>query len=187
MAQALDTIFERFKSNVVKWLNFVADSIDDLNDLKLTTFKSDDIALAISMLNALYDESPEMVMYHFINGHMHWEMIAKRDLKFVTEEIPKIYGKTAIDVDAITEIPKVYLKLKKSGYKGNKDEDSWPVNNEDMEQQWKFFNAMTIWACRFIKHRRSLPDIKQNEDIDKTIKKIDLEKYEKLFDVKYDY
>lgn len=185
MDKKQSVILERFSNNVIKWLELIQSTIEDLNDQEITKVTGNNIETAIVILKKLYKESAGDIMEHFVKGHIHWDMIHKRDLKFVIEEIPKIYGKTQIDIDAITEIPKVYLRMKKEGnYEGKTDETTWPVNQEDMDAQWKYFDAMIIWACRYIKHRQTL---KTNDAIDGIIKNINLAKYEKLFNVTYDY
>ena len=169
----------KFKVNIIKWLDLIGNTLNDLRDEELTERDSTSMKAAIAIVELM---KSEVLIHHFIRGHAHWDMIAKRDLKFVTEEIPKIYGKEAIDVDSITEPPKIYLKLQKDGYKGSKKEADWPINSEDINQQWKLFDAFAVLACRYIKARLTHPP-KVLEEIDSIIKQIDLPKYEKLFKV----
>ncbi|CAK7994889.1 Hypothetical protein POVR1_LOCUS407 [uncultured virus] len=173
---------EKFRNNTLAWFELIGSMLDDLNAVGLTGYDSAPISSASAAISLMKGEK---LIAYFIAGHDHWDKIANRDLKFVTEEIPKIYGKATIDVKAIVEPAKVYLAIKTKGnYKGSAKEDDWPVNSQDMERQWKYFDAMVNLSCRYGANRKNYPP-RIPEDVDKHIKEIDFAKYGKLFNIKY--
>lgn len=173
---------DKFMNNTKSWLEHVGNLLDDLNAAGLTKYDSSPIESATAVMSLM---KKEKLISFFIAGHEYWEMIAKRDITFVTNEIPKIYGKATVDVKAIVEPAKVYLTLKNKGvYNKSKDEAEWPINDEDITRQWKLFDAMVNLSCRYAHGRKNNPP-KVLEEVDYHIKAIDLAKYGAMFKVTY--
>ena len=173
---------DKFRNNTISWFKLIGSMLDDLNAVNLTEYDSAPIESAIGGIGLL--KSSKLIAY-FIAGHAYWDMIAKRDLKFVTEEIPKIYGKATIDVKAVVEPAVVYLALKNKGvYNKSRNEEDWPVNGQDMESQWKYFDAMVNLSYRYALNRKNHPPAVL-EVVDQHIKVIDFQKYNELFKISY--
>jgi hypothetical protein len=143
-----------FRKYTCDWLGNIAGLIDELRAVKLTNMPSGNVNTASELLEDY--EATELVEM-FIEKNNVWKNILacegkKADAKewdFLINDIPKLFSKVPFDPKVLVEPIIGYRKLLKDGFKGSHDENTFPIKENDMVQQIKYFNVLIKLACRY--------------------------------------
>ena len=132
---------ERFHNTVLEFLDTISSCVEDLaykGMTKLTTFQ-------LTAAKAYLEKFPSAkLLLSFVDNHSTWKSIEKRDVKFITEQVPILYKDTGMDVAILTCPFECYARY------GAKS----PVTAEDISIIWEYFETMVRVACNFVFNER---------------------------------
>lgn len=143
---------QRFSQTLNELFDSLADIIGAMNETGLCVVN--DAAVHITkILVAAYD--PKTLLESFILHHEHWHHIEKRDPSYVMKDFDQMLLANEIEMDTsiIKEPFTVYERLQQQPGKFGTNPDKWPVNQQDIDTIWCFFDAMVGIACNYVNDR----------------------------------
>lgn len=161
----------RFMGVTEGFLKEVNRMISVLIEERMTNVTTDALRFAIG---AIKGYSGEKLILAFIECNDDWVQVKDRNIKFFTKTVPKSYTQVPFDVKILTVPIKQYKKLIRAGnFRGDTNQDNWPVADADIDNMWNFFTAMIKISCNHVSYMR-----KSNPDYAKTF---NIAKYEAMF------
>lgn len=133
--------FQRFHNTTVDFLEFIASSIADLRQKKMTRYTEVQVNIARNILSAY---PPNTLVDDFIEHNKYWEHVAARNEDFILTDVPEIYKNMRIDVNLLIEPFRAF--------KANPD--NGVIIDEDIDNMWKYFEVMVKISCNYINNHR---------------------------------
>lgn len=132
---------DRFHSTVLEFLDTISSCVEDLAYQKMTNLTTFQLVAAKAYLEKFPSTK---LLLSFVDNHSTWKSIAKRDVKFVTEQVPILYKDTGMNVAILTCPFECHAKYGKKS----------PVTEEDISIIWEYFETMVRIACNYVFNER---------------------------------
>lgn len=145
MASELN-IQDKFRLVCKQILESLSSMISDAKDAKLTKVQPNQVNMALTMLSTV-DSSALVVA--FIGHAKLWQKIIDKNVDFLLEGIPQIFSEVPISPEVLIEPIIIYKRLLSEGFKGKKDPNIYPINQEDIDGLWKRFELLIKAACKY--------------------------------------
>lgn len=180
------SVEERFVITVEEMLDVISSIIGEMFSDKLIPFNENAVDL-ISMF--LKGQDPEILMWCLATTHKDWEMIKDKNEKYIMEIFPAALKARSlpIDIRVLTSPFTVFHQIQNSKEWKSKNEEQWPVVQEDLDSIWGFIQALVIMVCKKVYKDRVLSSSSKGkrEPLDPVYEAIDLAQWKKTFEFEY--
>lgn len=175
----------RFTVNFNEVMSIIGDIIDDLNNLHLCEFTKDNVEMVRNIINCFGHDN---VMYALAKCHTEWIKVKSRQVTFISEDFTSILQANSIPINTaiLTTVFNVYNEIKNTDKWKSVEDDKLPVNSDDVENIWTYFDSLIKITCSWV-HESRMPEIKGGKLTYRNpgfMDEIDLSRYESLFGFK---
>ncbi len=160
---------QRFKQTLMELFESLSDVVADIYSAGLCHITDKGVEMTAILVSAYPSQD---LMESFISSHKHWVHIENRNTKYIMHDLDQMLLKNQITMDTSSiKVPfSAYDKLRGDTQKYGTDSSDWPVNEDDLNSIWSYFDSLIGIACNHvhgcIKKRESYPDYYREIDVE---------------------
>jgi len=140
----VEKLVAEFKKKSIDCMEFVVGQVKAVGDAELVEI-DDDIADGIVVAVEVVPKDDMIKM--FCKKSEYWDKAIKKDMDFLTKEVPKVFSDIDVDLDLLTAPFKIFLELKEGKYSTQyESKDEWPLEQEDIDICWTKFQQLIVLA-----------------------------------------